>query len=460
MDDTSDELSLPAGVRDVLPRFRVHVRVLSALRARLASVPDAELLGCLSARCVVGDADLPPTLYADAVLSLHAHPVAPRTLLPVVKCESTDVPSALRKGTLRWRRSKQSGSHSHAPTTAPAVLLRGAVALASRAGEALSLVLALEAPSFALWCTNAASRLPPTSLPLVADNPLALALAAGTPVHDTETTGLLSRAGGRVVAPVRAEDMPTDPAGCWALGDARTARAAAAAFVLRAASRRNARLQRRPRAAREHALSLDFLLAHYSASRGGPPTLYRCAARIETGSETYVASICVDTRAIAHDVDTLFADFDAASNIAGTDALLQNSTAGSLSRVFDQVDALRAQLDAHTATPDTHGESRPSSTALSYAEGSDNIIERDAPPGHHSPTDGNTDNWVDLDNLPRAQEINFDAEDLEPIGAFQDTDAPIGADDLKTSTEDSRHWRRIQVLARKYLGSDFLESTP
>lgn len=492
-----DALNLSNGVLDVLPRFRVHVRVLNAVRARIATVADGELLGSLSARSIEGDEECPPTLYADTLLPERVSGGGARRHIPVVKCENSLVPAALRGGALRWRRlNARAAAFEDAIVVGSAALLRGVVALASRAGTALSLVLTLEAPPFVMWASPAAPDGSESHSPLVADNSLALALAAGTPMRDGETLGLLAQADGRVVTPIRVIDSEAaaNPAGAWALGDVRVARVAAALFIVRAASRRNARLLRRARTRRDRdrdrdraaadataARGIDFLLAHYSAKRGGPPTLHRCVVRIEQEPETYVASVRLEpqTGADADDVDTLFADFETTANIARNEpALLSDATAAprdSLDRIVGQVDALRTALDAQDSVhnvsfragsvqTDAHAQSRTDSGANARAEMQRAVGARRISFGQ---SEGGLDivgdtaeSIIDFDRLPKALEIDFEAEDLgapagsgDAIGGTRGTEA-----DVLGSAADAQNWQRIQMLARKYLSDDYVRN--
>lgn len=453
----SGQLDIEEGVNNLLPRFRVHCRVFRAIHALISVEQDGGLLGTLAARNLRGaEIDAPPTLYADSLLPIRstAHgsrrSVMSRLHIPVVKCESVPVPKAMRGGALRWRRLNRDSSF-----ISPSVqLLDGLVALANRVAGSVSLVLSFEAPPFTMWTASALDA------PLIADSPLSMALSAATSLRPAETTGYIghSDSDGRVVKLISSEDSYSDAVGIWALGDSRVAQTAAAWFILRTVSQRNTRIRRYPSANQNYSdvkRDVSFLLAHYSCSRGGPPFIYRCTARVARNTETYAATI--SNASAAEDVDTLFADFQAVSRIM-TDSEHNERNGGHDKSTQDTVERRVSQMDAFRATVDWRSIQRRDSEAT--MEAGDSVSERalhkpktltsgslnkDETVDSQSITDNRDLGYVhDLSNLPKAISVDFDADDYGVSALL--VDSPTH--DRRAA---SHYQQRLDSLARKYL---------
>ncbi len=458
----SSEFDLEQGMKDLLPRFRVHRQVLRTIRSRIASEEDGGLLGTLGGTHLPGDnTDLPPTLYVNSLLPTRVTklgtPVgsSSRIHIPVVKCESVSVQRAMRGGSLRWRRLNRDSSSLSLSCQLP----DGVVALASCIVDSVSLVLSFEAPPFTMWTASAVDA------PLIADSPLAMALSAATPLRPGETTGVLVRSDrdGRVVTPLSLVDSHSDVCGVWVLGDSRAVQTAAASYILRAASPRNTRLQRRsfsvkqPEAVVERDLS--FLLAHYSNTRGGAPEIYRCTARVAKDMETYAAMIS-DADA-TEDTDTLFADFQSAAQIAtGAQQNVDESgrdgdTEGTYRRLVGQVHELRAALDSRGAQnhpSENVEESKEHDNEVKDLVNSHRANARNLSSSNENSlsgslsineSNGNINQVIDFTNLPKAISVDFDADDLGASTVEIGSPAP--------DRRMCQYQQKLDSLARKYL---------
>ncbi len=340
-----------------------------------------------------------------------------------------------------------------------------AVALCSLTGapglDGVSLVLTVELPRFSMWQVPVDGA--DGTGPLVADVSLAIALAGGTPVHEGEDIGFLARPDdvrghSRIVEPVHlAKADGREVVGVWALGGRERARLAAAVYVARTQSRRNLKLRRGKNRQRNEtepsASEVGFVLAHYSKERGGPPALFQCQARVESREETYVASIA-DASGDEY-VDTFVADFRAASSIAEEESRVLHGgdlPVGHLQRVAAQVDALRAALDASAPCETRVEAAAESSVAEEEADRAEPEHVNETPIeilSRNSEFQG-ARTGADFEDLPRALDVDFDAEDLgggSEVGASSN----VGNHDVV----DDENWARIQTLAEKYLGPDY-----
>lgn len=445
----------------LLPRFRVHTRVIHELHRRLPTAPDGDVIGSLSGRHIDGVApDLPSTLFVDTLVPVTVPSIGQgqgRVFVPVVKCQDTNVPEALHSGRLKWRRLNARGAAKGPGTTL--FRLINAVALCSLSGAAsfgdVSLVLTTELPRFHMWQVPIENA--DGTGPLIADVSLAIALAGGTPVHEGEDIGYLARpvdarGSSRIVEPLHlAQGDGRDVVGMWSLGGEERARLASAIFVARSQSKRNRRLQRGGNERRQSELTagnseVGFVLAQYSRDRGGPPALSQCQARVDAQEETYVASISGASGDVFE--DTLVADFRAATSIAEetsntVDAAGVAMPGGTLQRLAGQVNELRAVLDASTPKEMRAGGGGESAVARKKDGGSLIRDIRTRNGGAVALPEG------EFDGLPKALEVDFDSLSLHTDGNDGDT---LGG----VTREEDENWERIHTLAEKYLGPNYV----
>lgn len=455
------ELKEGPGTTGVLPRFRVHTRVIQELHRRLPNATDGDLIGSLSGRHIDGVApDLPSTLFIDSLVPVAVPSIGQgqgRVFVPVVKCQDTDVPEAMRSGLLKWRRLNARGAAKGPGTILFRIL--NAVALCSLSGAGafsdVSLVLTTELPRFNIWQVPIENS--DGTGPLIADVSLAIALAGGTPVHEGEDIGFLARpddarGSSRIVEPLHLSQADgRDVVGMWSLGGEERGRLASVIFVARSQSKRNRRLQRGTER-RQSDLSageaeVAFVLAQYSRDRGGPPALSQCQARVDAQEETYVASISGASGDVFE--DTLVADFRAATSIAEEKGDVLESarvaTGGNLQRLAGQVDELRAVLDANAAG-DMGGGGSETPVARRGGEDADGDSSLQDIPRRNIGAEALVSG--DLDDLPKALEVDFESISLRADGDDGNT---LGG----VSVEEDENWERIQSLAEKYLGPNY-----